>query len=476
MSLIHSLKWSFLAELVSKAISPVVFIVLARLLSPEDFGVMAAALMVIAFSQVFWEAGMGAALIQRQTDVKEAANAAFWINIGLGCIIAAALYVASESIASVFFQDPRVATVLQVMTLLVMLGAVSSVHTALLQKEMSFKKLFWIRFVTVSLPGIASIPLALNGMGYWALVVGALVGQVAQVLMLWYLSQWRPTWGFNAMVAKEMAQFGAWVGASGLLAWFYMWADSLIVGMYLGSHELGLYRMGNLFAMMIFAVLLGSIAPVLYSHLSRMGQNRQRLRNAIERVIKLIIMVSIPTGLIIYSLSDQIGAVLFGEKWEGVGFVLGVMALVHGFAWIVGMNGNVYRAMGKPSYETMVMAGSLVVYLGVYIYAINLSFESFVWARFVLVFGALALHFYVLNKVISVAILPIIRYLIFISVSVYFIISGTRWFLESYVDDSLNSLIVGGVLNIFLVGAFIYFIERKRLIPEITNLIKRRGL
>jgi len=476
MSLIRSLKWSFFAELVSKAITPVVFIVLARLLSPEDFGVMAAALMVIAFSQIFWEAGMGAALIQRQTDVKDAANVTFWINIGLGCVIAVVLYVASESIASVFFQDPRVAAVLQVMTLMVMLGAVSSVHTALLQKEMSFKKLFWVRFVTVSLPGIASIPLALNGMGYWALVVGALVGQAAQVLMLWYISQWRPEWSFNRVIAKEMARFGAWVGASGLLAWFYMWADSLIVGMYLGSHELGLYRMGNLFSTMIFAVLLGSIAPVLYSHLSRMDQDRQRLRNATEKVIKVIIMVAIPTALITYSLSDQIGTVLFGDKWQGVGFVLGVMALVHGFAWIVGMNGEVYRAMGKPSYETVVMAGSLVVYLGVYIYAINLSFESFVWARFVLVFGALGLHFYVLNKVVSVAIMPIIRYLIFMSVSVYFIISGTRWFLESYVDDSLNSLIVGGVLNIFLVGAFIYFIERKRLIPEITNLIKRRGL
>ena len=100
---------------------------------------------------------------------------------------------------------------------------------------MGFKKLFWVRFTTVSLPGLASIPLALNGMGYWALVAGTLVGQLVQVMMLWRTSHWRPAFNFDIQIAKEMGRFGAWVGTSGLLAWFYVWADSLIVGMYLGT-------------------------------------------------------------------------------------------------------------------------------------------------------------------------------------------------------------------------------------------------
>ena len=91
MTFIHSLKWSFLAEFASKTISPLVFIVLARLLTPEDFGVMSAAVMVIAFSQIFWEAGMGKALIQRQTNAEDAANVTFWVNIVLGMLIASLL-------------------------------------------------------------------------------------------------------------------------------------------------------------------------------------------------------------------------------------------------------------------------------------------------------------------------------------------------------------------------------------------------
>ena len=108
MNFTHALKWSFLSELASKAIQPIVFVVLARFLTPEDYGVMSSALMVISFSQIFWEAGMSKALIQRQGDVGEAANVAFWINIVMGCVIATVLYLVAGPVARTFFHDERV--------------------------------------------------------------------------------------------------------------------------------------------------------------------------------------------------------------------------------------------------------------------------------------------------------------------------------------------------------------------------------
>ena len=146
--LFHAFKWSAASEVASKIIQPIVFIVLARLLTPEDFGVLAAALMVVAFSQILWEAGMAKALIQRQLNVEEAANVTFWVNLALGLVVMTVVYYTSDLIAQTFFHDPRVTAVLKVMTLLIFLGAVSSVHTALLQKEMQFKRLFWVRLVS----------------------------------------------------------------------------------------------------------------------------------------------------------------------------------------------------------------------------------------------------------------------------------------------------------------------------------------
>lgn len=475
MSLSHAIKWSVFSELASKAIAPVTFVILARLLTPEDFGVMTSALMVIGFSQIFWDAGMSKALIQRQMDVKEAANVAFWINIALGIVIALALYTTAESVADYIFHDERVTAVLQVMTLQVLLGAVASVHTALLQKEMEFKRLFWVRFATVSLPGLASIPLAWYGMGYWALVAGTLVGQMAQAIILWRISHWRPVWSFHRRVAKELGRFGAWVGASGLLAWFYIWADSFIVGIYLGSHELGLYRTGNQFAQMGFSLLFGPIIPVLYSHLSRMNQDKDRIRIAAEKVIKVLILIAVPVGMLVFAYSPQIETVIFGEKWQGLGLVIGVMALSNGYAWIVGMNGEIYRSMGKPSYETMILAMPLVFYLIAYIVAIQAGFETFIWTRLCLTITALLLHLFVLKKAVDMSAMKIMDYFLRVNLICGFLIFFGHAFIDTKLLSELEELLLGGLLSSLMVAGALYLFERNGVVREIMFLARKKS-
>ena len=473
MSFARALKWSFLSELASKLIQPIVFVVLARLLTPEDFGVMSAALMVMAFSQIFWEAGMGKALIQRQTDIQDAANVAFWVNLALAVIIIGLLYIAASPIALTFFQDDRVTTVIQVMTLQVFLGALGSVQTALLQKELDFKKLFWVRFATMGLPGLASIPLAWQGMGYWALVAGTLAGQIAQVIMLWRMSPWRPDWSFPVPVAREMGRFGAWVGLSGLLAWFYAWMDSLVVGMYLGSHNLGLYRTGNQFSAMVFAFLFVPVTPVLYSHLARMNGDRDRIKMVAEKVIKVLILIAVPVAAVIFSLSDSIATALFGEKWKGVGLVIGVMGLVHGFSWIVSMNGEFYCAMGKPAYETIVNAGMLLVYLGGYLYSIGFGFEYLVWTRFALVLPALMLHLFILSRITSLNIKKIIKYIAFIASISFFMIFTFSYLFSSYELNAWIDLLARGLVSALMISGILYYMEREQMIKYFFAMIKK---
>ena len=471
MSFAHALKWSFLSELASKLIQPIVFVVLARLLTPEDFGVMSAALMVMAFSQIFWEAGMGKALIQRQTDIQEAANVAFWVNISLAVIIIGLLYSAASPIAQTFFQDARVTAVIQVMTLQVLLGALSSVQTALLQKELSFKKLFWVRFVTVSLPGLASIPLAWQGMGYWALVAGTLVGQTAQVIMLWRMSAWRPDWSFPVPVARDMGRFGAWAGLSGLLIWFFLWMDALVVGMYLGSHDLGLYRTGNQFSAMVFAFLFVPITPVLYSHLARMNGDRERIKMAAEKVIQVLTLIAIPVAVVLFSLSDSIGVALFGEKWEGIGLVIGVMGLAHGFSWIVSMNGEFYCAMGKPAYETIIGAVTLLVYLCGYLYSIGFGFELFLWACFALVLLSLMLHLFIFSSITSLSIGKTVKYIILMSLISFFSVFIVSHFLSEYELNTWVSLLLNGLISVLIIGVIFYYMEKEKMIRHFISIL-----
>lgn len=474
MSIIRALKWSFLSEITSKAIQPVIFIVLARMLAPDDFGVMSAALMVIAFSQIFWEAGMGKALIQRQTNIEEAANVVFWINIALGIAMAGILYATAAPLAQFIFHDERVTLVVQVMTIQVILGSVSAVHTSLLQKDMSFRKLFWIRFATVSMPGLASIPLAWSGMGYWALVAGTLAGQVMQAIMLWRTSDWRPSWSFDTRIAREIGRFGAWVSLSALLAWFYIWADALIVGMYLGSQELGLYRTGNQVAMMLFGLLFAPISPVLYSHLSRMKGEPEQFAKSIEWIINSLTLIAVPVAFIVFALAEPIEAALFGEKWRSVGIVIGAMALMHGYSWVAGMNGEFYRVMGKPSRETIVTAVALVFYLTAYLISVRFGLEAFVWTRTGLAVVALFLHLLVLRSVVKIRLKTIIRNLLVTSL-VAAISVAALWNLPFPSGTGpWEKLMISGLLNTLLVGAAIFVMGRNNVLKELLVRVANR--
>ena len=472
MSLLGALKWTFLSEIASKAIQPAVFVVLARLLTPEDYGVMASAAMVISFSQIFWEAGMAKALIQYQGDRIAAANVAFWINIVLGLVVAGVLVAIAGPVAEHIFHDSRVSPVLRVMAFQIFLSASVSVHVALLQKDLRFKHLFWVRLATVALPGMASIPLAWQGYGYWSLVAGNIVGQLFQVGLLWRTSPWRPRAVFDQSVARHLGRFGGWVALSGLLAWFYGWADSLIVGLYLGTHDLGLYRTGNVFVTMIYGFLFGPLMPVLYSHLSVIQADRERVRQTLFKTIKILTLIAIPIAILVYANSQFIADVVFGDRWQGVELVIGVLALMHGYSWVVGANGEAYRAVGAPSYETIIMIITLLFYGIGYWLSIQKGFEVFLWTRLYMAIAACSVHLFMAKKVLNQAILPTVKYVIKISlVCIPALILGYLFRYEDYEGLSYHaaSLLCGAMMILFA----LMLLERDEFIKQLRIRTKR---
>ncbi len=472
MSIIHALKWSFLSEIASKAIQPLVFVILARLLTPDDYGVVAAAAMVISFSQIFWEAGMGKAIIQYQGDRAAAASVAFWINNVMGVVVAGVLVAISGGVADRVFHDPRVALVLRVMALQVFLSASVAVHVALLQKDMQFKHLFWVRLATVAVPGLASIPLAWYGMGYWALVAGVLVGQTVQVAILWKTSPWRPHWCFDWGVARQLGRFGGWVAASGLLAWFYTWADSLIVGMYLGSHELGLYRTGNAFVAMIYGFLFGPLMPVFYSHLSGIQHDRERVRANLFKIIKIITFISIPLGFILYVMAQPIADFIFGKKWSGISLVISILALTHGFAWVVGANAEAFRSIGKPDIETKAMFITMPIYLLAYLSCVQFGLEAFLYSRFAMVFIGISVQLYFLSDILEISVSTVCKYVSKITliclVSIY--VCST---VASVINFSAYKNLLNALMFFSLLISLLFFIERNGLISEFSKGILR---
>lgn len=468
-SFISALKWSTASELLSKAVQPVVFIILARILTPEEFGVMSVALIVISFTQVFWDAGMSKAIIQIQSRASEAVNAAFWINISTGIFFSVFLYFSSAYIANQLFHDNRVTDVLKLMTLQIVLGSLGSVQIAILQKEMKFNRLFWVRLATVSIPGILSIPLAMSGMSYWAIVAGSLTGQAMQVAVLWTMCQWRPTFSFNVAVAKDLVRFGFWVSLTGLLVWFYLWADSFVVGAFLGTHDLGLFRTGNTFVLLLFDVLFAPILPVLYSYFANLS-DQTRIYQAASRIVRIIAIIAIPLAMLLFTLSGPISDVFFGEKWVGIAFIIGHLGLMRGFGWLVGINGEVYRALNKPQHETMVYAFSSVFFLTGYLISIQVGFREFIYTRLILGMLSLLPHFYLFKKVLKNPLKPIIRTAI-ISTFAGCIPIIVNLLMPDF--SPIVHIILVSLVAVPLAGLLIFFMERQFVWSFVMELTKR---
>jgi PST family polysaccharide transporter len=462
MNFKKALQWSFFSEIASRAIQPAVFIILARILTPIDFGVMTASIMVIAFTQIFWDAGMGKALIQEKNNIVESANAAFWINLSFSIIISAFLFYFSKKIATNFFQDIRVSNVIRVMTLQIILGALGSVQTALFQKEMLFHKLFWVRFLSVSIPAVASIPLAKFGWGYWALVVGAVLGQFIQTIMLWVMSNWKPGFHFDRRVAIILLKFGSWVALTGLLTWSWTWLDNMIVGYYFGTKDVGLFRMGNQIPQLIFALLFSFASPVLYSRFAT-SINVNNVKNELNRILSLLPLFSLPIAILIITNSSFVEKYILGSKWVGTSYIISAIATKEAVSWIFAYNIEAYRSIKKPHIETFIAGVSLLINLVVLIYFSKFGFDKFVFAKaYIVGFLGFILHFSVLiytfgwSKIYNSILFKILLYLIIIIIIPYF---------------KINNLFIKSFFSFFI--ALSFFIYLLSITPECKKLISK---
>jgi PST family polysaccharide transporter len=399
---VQALKWSLLGELAARVLGPLTFIVLARLLVPEDFGIVAAATVLTSLCQVICDFGMSKALVQRNERVDEAATAAFWITLALGFVATLLLLAAAGAVAG-FFREPRIEAVLQVLSPLPLLTAAASVPAAIMQRQLRFRPMFWARTVGSLVPAALGVPMAMAGAGVWALVAGTLGGQVLQLVLLWGACGWRPTGRLDRGIARELLGFSGWVLLANLALWGYGWLDAVVVGRWLSTHDMGLYRTGSTLVTMVFGVVFSPLMPVLYSVFARSQHDLPLLRDALMAVVRLAAVVAIPMALLLYALRDVLAAQLLGERWSAAGPVIGAMALTVGASWLVTFNGELLRAMGRPRAEVLLLGPLLAVYVLVYLFAVRRGLDAFLLCRLALALMSIAVHVAVCRTVAHLA-------------------------------------------------------------------------
>lgn len=395
---VGSLKWSAMMEIVSRTAQPVVVIVLAKLLVPEDFGIVGTAMIVISFSRMFLDAGLGKALVQTNLVAGNAANVVFWTNITLGGLIYVVIFVSAPALAG-FFNSSASGPVIRVLGLQLIILSLTSVQEFLFIRNMGFRDLFWAKLAMAAMPGLFSIPLASFGFGVWALVAGTLVGSFVNMLILWSKSPWRPSFSYDLAIARQLFRFGFWIVLEGLGIWLIGWGDQLLVGRFLSVAELGVYRVGWYISTVLFGLTFNPLLPVMYSTFSRLQEDREELKRMFHKIVRIMITFILPIAVGVPLIAPELTDMVFGDKWEGLGFVLAFLTLLGGAGAVVAANPELYRSVGRPDVNTKVLVFTLAFYLPAYLIAVQYGLTTFVVVRTLLAFFALPVHVFFVVRI-----------------------------------------------------------------------------
>jgi len=337
--------WSGGDALLRQALALAISIVLARLVSPEEFGTIALLSLFTGVASTFVNSGFSSALIQRQdVDLTDEATV-FWFNLVMGIIVGVSLWAAAPAIAR-FFEKPILVPLTAVMALNIFLSALGSIHVTLLSKRLDFRTFMKVGAAATIVSGVVAVVMAWRGFGVWALAIQALVATSTTTALLWYFSRWRPVLVFSPASARRLFGFGGYLLGSKLLEVAYDRLYTLLIGRLYGVRDLGFYNRAEGTKNIAADFLTDILARVAFPVFSAAAGDNARLRRGAQLALRAIMLVNVPIMLGLAAVAEPLVLTLFGTRWLPAVPVLQVLCLGGVFWPLQVINLNALLAQG----------------------------------------------------------------------------------------------------------------------------------
>lgn len=411
--ILKATKWSSITEIVAKLITPITSIVLAHLLTPEAFGVVATLTMVITFAEIFTDAGFQKYLIQHEfkddVDKEQSTNVAFWSNLVMSLVLWLIIGVFADPLAAMV-GSPGLGGVLTIACVSIPMAAFSSIQLAIYKRDLDFKTLFKIRLVGICVPLVVTIPLALYLRSYWALLAGTIVQNLVNAILLTVYSKWKPKLYYSFAKFKEMFSFSAWSVVEAVSIWLTGYVDIFLIGMYLNDHYLGIYKTSMTVVGQIMGLLTAATTPILFSSLSRLQTDEEAFKDLFFKFQKLVGLLVIPIGFGIFCYSDFITEILLGDQWGQASGFIGLWALTSAITIVLShYSSEVYRAKGRPRLSVLAQVLHLIVLLPAVVIAVKYGFEALYTTRSLVRFEGIMVDLILMYFVIHISVWKMLK-------------------------------------------------------------------
>jgi len=321
-------------------------VVLARLLSPDDYGIIAMVVAATSFAGLFRDLGLSAASVQKGTLDHAQMSNLFWLNTGMGTILTL-LLACSSPLVGWFYAKPEIVPLTLLLSTTFLIGSLGTQHGALLQRELRFGSRALASIVGSLVTLGVSIVLAIRGGGYWALAWGNIAGAITTTLFLFGLSSFRPSLWKRGAGVRSMLKFGANITAFDFVNYFHRNLDNLLIGRFWGPDALGLYSRAYALLMFPIANLRGPINGVAFPAMSRLQKEPDAFRAYYRRITCMLAMVSMPLAAYLFVASKPIVELTLGAEWAGVSPLFAILAITGFIQPVAGLRGMVLMSTGQ---------------------------------------------------------------------------------------------------------------------------------
>ncbi|GCL67011.1 lipopolysaccharide biosynthesis protein [Veillonella tobetsuensis] len=435
-------------------------------MAPTAFGILATIMMVISFAEMLADAGFQKFLVQYEFESEDEkqknVSVAFISNIVLAIVLWLIIIIWRDELA-ILVGNEGLGFPLAVMGAMLPLGAFSSIQMAMYRRSFNFKFLLSIRMITIITPLFISIPMALAGFDYWSLIAGLLAAHLFTAIALCVRQEKLISIYFSSTVFRKMFSFSAWSLAEAFSIWLTAWVDTFIISHFLDAYYLGLYKMPTAIVTTVMAIATSSMAPVLFSALSRHQHNQVEFEKTFLTFQRYMALFLVPLGVGMFVYQDFIVEILLGPQWKLAGIVLGSWALSSSLVTAISyLISEAFRAKGMPNISFLAQMAHLFVLIPVIYVCVQYDFTTFVYARSIVRVQMIAVLLYLLAIYVGMNAWLVIR-----NIKSYIIASavvGTGSYVLLHLHNSMIWTIFCICISLILYLVVLYLFPTERII------------
>jgi O-antigen/teichoic acid export membrane protein len=350
-NVIKGISWMSGFRMFSRMLAFIKITVLARILTPSQFGIYGIATLVLAFLEMLTETGINIVLIQTREKIDEYVNSAWVVSIIRGIFISLCIVVATPFITS-FFNTPNASSILLLISIVPLIKGFINPSEVKLQKDLKFHYEFWFRSSIFTVDAVISIIFALITHSVYSLVWGLIAGSLLEVLISFILIRPVPRLKINGGYFSEIFHKGKWVTIYGIFNYFAQQGDNIGVGKIVNASALGVYQMAYKLATLPISEVTDVVGKVVFPVYSIIGGDIHRLRLAFIKSTALIVMATLTMGMILFIFPKEIVLIVFGSKWLAAVPILKVLAVYGVLRAISGSASALFLGVGKQKYVT----------------------------------------------------------------------------------------------------------------------------